>query len=102
MLVAARGRLAREGARGSRARPPGLLGPAEPGQVVGEPFGRDPGEAPQEALEPLVQGVDHAQRAGGLVGGPGLVGSRCVLSSRIEQKGHWELGRVRTVCARRF
>ena len=26
----------------------------------------------------------------------------CVLSSRIEQKGHWELSRVRTRCAHRF
>ena len=27
---------------------------------------------------------------------------RCVLSSRTEQKGHWELSRVRTRCAHRF
>ena len=76
VLIAPRGGLPRHHPRRPRARAPGLLGPLEPGQVVPEAPGGHAREAAQEALEALVQGVDHAQRAGGPGGGGRLVGAR--------------------------
>lgn len=58
MPVAPGGGLAGEHAGGPRAGAAGLLRPAEPGEVVGQPPGGHAREAAQEALEALVQGVD--------------------------------------------
>ena len=67
------------------------------------------------AAQPFRTGEAVSWQAGGAYLSESLKGNRsrsapkvprgahgCVLSSRIEQKGHWELSWVRTRCAHRF
>ena len=76
MFVEPDGGLSREDAGWPRAGPPGLLDPPEPGQVVGRPPGGHARETAQEALEALMQGVDHVEVARSLACRRGFVGGR--------------------------